>query len=79
MNEILRLIKDEVCMGTYGLVELELRKLVEENGSSHNTGSPKCLCETCSRLLSNGGTCQPNTNSFVTACGGFTEPLRAGA
>ena len=34
MNEILRLIKGEVCMGTYGLVELELRKLVEENGNS---------------------------------------------
>jgi hypothetical protein len=42
MNEILRLIKDEVCMGTYGLVELELRKLVVSPGSaSDNTGSPK--------------------------------------
>jgi len=39
MNEILRLIKGEVCMGTYGLVELELRKLVEEKFTSTNTGS----------------------------------------
>ena len=36
MEEILRLIKGEVCMGTYGLVELELRKLVEGQKPSHN-------------------------------------------
>jgi len=29
MEKILELIKGEVSMGTYGLVELELRKLVE--------------------------------------------------
>lgn len=39
--------------------------------STHNTSSPKCLCLSCSRLLANGGTCEPNTNSFVTACGGY--------
>jgi hypothetical protein len=30
-NEILERIKDEVCMGTYGLVELDLRKITREN------------------------------------------------
>ena len=47
--------------------------------ASANTGSPKCLCETCSRLLSAGGECMPNSNSFVTACSGFTKSLRASA
>jgi len=41
MQEILRLIKDEVCMGTYGLVELELRKLVDGQKSSHSNASTK--------------------------------------
>ncbi len=31
------------------------------------------LCLTCSRLEDNGGSCKPNTNSFVTACEGYTE------
>ena len=39
MEKILELIKDEVCMGTYGNVELELRKLVEEKFTSTNTAS----------------------------------------
>lgn len=32
----------------------------------------KQLCISCTRLGSNGGTCQPNTNSFVTECGGHS-------
>ena len=47
-------------------------KLVEEKFTSTNTASPKCLCPSCSRLLSNGGTCEPNTNSHVTTCGGYS-------
>ena len=43
-----------------------------ENGSSHNNESKPCLCVTCSRLESKGGTCSPNTNSFVTECGGYS-------
>jgi hypothetical protein len=31
------------------------------------------LCVTCSRLMANGGHCQPNTNSFVTTCGGYSR------
>ena len=33
------------------------------------------LCPSCSSLLSNGGTCIPGFNSFVTACGGYTGKL----
>ena len=29
--EIKRLIKDEVCLGTYGLVELELKDIEKDN------------------------------------------------
>jgi hypothetical protein len=47
MEEILRLIKGEVCMGTYGLVELELRKLVEGQKPSHN--SAMLSCQGCKR------------------------------
>lgn len=48
MEEILRLIKGEVCMGTYGLVELELRKLVRVQKPPHNTGRPKLPpCKYC--------------------------------
>jgi hypothetical protein len=43
-----------------------------ENGSTNNKPMPKCLCLSCSRLQSNGGSCQPNANSFVTACGGYS-------
>jgi hypothetical protein len=42
------------------------------SSASANKPMPKCLCLTCSRLQSNGGSCQPNTNSFVTACGGYS-------
>jgi hypothetical protein len=45
--------------------------------TSTNSASSPCLCITCSRLLSNGGSCQPNTNSFVTACGGYTKAQQA--
>lgn len=31
-----------------------------------------CLCLTCTRLSENGGSCVPNTNSYVTACGGYS-------
>jgi hypothetical protein len=47
---------------------------IRENGEHvlTTTQGEKCLCLSCSRLLSNGGTCQPNTNSHVTACGGYS-------
>ena len=47
-------------------------KLVEEKFTSTNTESKPYLCVTCSRLESNGGTCSPNTHSFVTECGGYS-------
>jgi hypothetical protein len=50
MEEILRLIKGEVCMGTYGLVELELRKLVEGQKPSHNKQSTPLVCDVCNCL-----------------------------
>ena len=37
MEKILELIKGEVCPGTYGLVELELRKLVEGQKPTTNS------------------------------------------
>lgn len=48
MEEILRLIKGEVCMGTYGLVELELRKLVEAQKSSQNRPIAP-VCDWCGK------------------------------
>jgi hypothetical protein len=66
-----------VIMGERGrIAEIEKRvsalESVVEKFTSTNSPMPKCLCLSCSRLLSNGGTCQPNTNSFVTACGGYS-------
>ena len=38
-----------------------------------NSDMVKCLCLLgCSRLLENGGTCQPSANSYVTECGGYS-------
>jgi len=42
MEKILELIKGEVCMGTYGLVELELRKLVEGQKPTTNSDMVPC-------------------------------------
>jgi hypothetical protein len=50
---------------------------VEALKSSHNNASLQCLCVSCSRLLSNGGTCQLNTNSFVNVCGGYAKAQQA--
>jgi hypothetical protein len=44
---------------------------VESAPKAPNIASTPCLCLSCSRLLSTGGTCDPNTNSHVTACGGY--------
>jgi len=51
MEEILRLIKGEVCMGTYGLVELELRKLVDGQKPSHNSDYAADLASKLSHIV----------------------------
>ena len=48
MDKILSLIKNEVCMGTYGLVELELRRLVKDKLISTNKPSTSINNLTCS-------------------------------
>lgn len=53
-----------------GLLRQALTK--EEKFTSNNRPMPKRLCLSCSRLQSNGGSCQPNTNSYVTECGGYS-------
>ena len=67
MSEILRLIKNEVCMGTYGLVELELRKLVEENGSSHNSDMVPCKSNSNELTYCNavGRYCDPGKKCLI--------------
>jgi uncharacterized protein (DUF488 family) len=50
----------------------ELEAKVAELTPHNNTRDESCLCFSCSRLLSDGGSCQPSTNSFVTACGGYS-------
>ena len=50
-TEILELIKNEVCMGTYGLVELELRKL-EEKANKQNVKLPKEAIENIAECIS---------------------------
>jgi hypothetical protein len=51
-----------------------IKTALVELGISHSATTkpmPKCLCLSCSRLQSNGGSCQ--TNAFVTACGGYSD------
>ena len=45
--------------------------------TTYNSASLPCLCLSCSRVFAFGGTCSPNTNSFVTACGGYTKSQQA--
>jgi hypothetical protein len=49
--------------------------MVAQNTSTNTARDEICLCLSCSRLQFNGGSCQPNTNSFVTACGGYSGKL----
>jgi hypothetical protein len=46
---------------------------LEIDSQKQADNSQKQLCLTCSRLDTNGGSCQPNIHSFVTACGGYTN------
>jgi hypothetical protein len=53
-----------------GWIEDKIRAL--PSGAPNNARAEKCLCLTCTRLCENGGSCVPNTNSHVTACGGYS-------
>lgn len=55
--------------------EVKKRIAVQEKAQEIMILKEEHLCPSCSRLLKNGGTCLPNTNSHVTACGGYSSGI----
>jgi len=56
-----------------------IKTALAELGTTPNTGSPKCLCETCQNEGCSGVDIPYKGKWTMHECDGFTKPLRAGA
>lgn len=65
MEQFKRKIKEKIK-------EIAPQNAFEASEQQTTAQGEKCLCLSCSRLGANGGSCQPNTNSHITVCGGYS-------